>query len=86
MNGRVASSLNAEMSKSIPFLTAPPNLKGYVGDIGFDPLGFSNYIDIKWLRESELKHCRAAMLASLGFVVQQYVIIIKCFAVSTEVW
>jgi hypothetical protein len=65
--------LNAEMSQSIPFLTAPPNLKGYVGDIGFDPLGFSNYFDIKWLREAELKHCRASMLATLGFAAQQYI-------------
>jgi light-harvesting complex I chlorophyll a/b binding protein 4 len=61
------------MSKSIPFLTAPANTKGYIGDVGFDPLGFSDYFDIKWLRESELKHGRAAMLATVGFVVQQYV-------------
>jgi light-harvesting complex I chlorophyll a/b binding protein 4 len=61
------------MSKSIPFLTAPANTKGYIGDVGFDPLGFSEYFDIKWLREAELKHGRASMLATVGFVVQQYV-------------
>ena len=70
---RSQTPLYAEMSQSIPFLTAPTNLKGYVGDVGFDPVGFSNYFDMKFLREAELKHCRAAMLASLGFVVQQYV-------------
>ena len=57
----------------MPFLVKPKNLEGYVGDVGFDPLGLSDYFDIKWMRESELKHGRAAMLATLGFVVQQFV-------------
>ena len=34
--------------------------------IGFDPAGFSNIMDIKWLREAELKHGRIAMLAVAG--------------------
>lgn len=42
------------------------------GDVGFDPLGLSEIdevgIDLYWLREAELKHCRLAMLAVLGFV------------------
>ena len=42
------------------------------GDVGFDPLGLSNIdevgIDLYWLREAELKHCRLCMLAVLGFV------------------
>jgi Chlorophyll A-B binding protein len=63
------------MSKSVPFLEQPKNLEGYVGNVGFDPLGFSDWFDIKWLRESELKHGRAAMLATVGFVVQQFVTI-----------
>jgi len=63
------------MSKSLPFIVAPKNTAGYIGNVDFDPLGFSDYFDIKWLRESELKHSRAAMLASLGFVVQQFVTI-----------
>jgi hypothetical protein len=61
------------MSKSMPFLLKPKNLDGYVGNVGFDPLGFSDYFDMKWLRESELKHCRAAMLATVGFMVQQFI-------------
>ena len=61
------------MSQSVPFLKEPENLEGYVGNVGFDPLGFSESFDMKWLRESELKHGRAAMLATLGFVVQQFV-------------
>lgn len=61
------------MSKSMPFLLAPKYPAGYVGDKGFDPLGLAEYMDIKWMRESELKHGRAAMLATVGFVVQQFV-------------
>jgi hypothetical protein len=71
-NGRGSVALNAEMSKSLPFLLAPKNTAGWVGDVGFDPLGFSEYFDMKWLRESEIKHGRSAMLATVGFVVQQY--------------
>jgi hypothetical protein len=70
-----STALNAEMSKSLPFIKAPANTAGYVGDVGFDPLGFSDYFDMKWLRESEIKHGRSAMLASLGFVVQQFITI-----------
>ena len=62
-----------EMSASVPFLLKPKNLAGYVGDVGFDPLGLAEQFDIKWLRESEIKHGRSAMLATLGFVVQQFV-------------
>jgi hypothetical protein len=60
------------MSKSLPFIMEPKNLKGYVGDVGFDPLGFSDNFDIKWLREAEIKHGRSSMLATLGFVLQQW--------------
>ena len=67
--------MNAEMSESVPFLTYPKNLKGYVGDVGLDPLNFSEYFDMKWLREAELKHSRVSMLATVGFVVQEFVTI-----------
>ena len=60
------------MSKSVPFMTYPKNLKGYVGDVGFDPLGFSESFDMKWLREAEIKHGRSAMLATLGFTMQEF--------------
>jgi len=66
-----STSLNA-MSKSVPFLVEPKNTKGYVGDVGFDPLGFSDYFDMKWLREAEIKHGRSSMLATVGFVMQQF--------------
>lgn len=67
-----SSALNADMSKSLPFVKAPAGTAGYVGDVGFDPLGFSEYFDMKWLREAEIKHGRSSMLATLGFVAQQY--------------
>jgi light-harvesting complex I chlorophyll a/b binding protein 4 len=68
----VSTQLHAEMSESLPFLTRPEKLKGYVGDVGFDPFSFSEYFDMKWLRESEIKHGRSSMLATVGFVVQQF--------------
>jgi light-harvesting complex I chlorophyll a/b binding protein 4 len=67
------TALSAEMSKSVPFLTAPKNTAGWVGNADFDPFALSEYFDIKWMRESELKHGRAAMLATVGFIVQQFV-------------
>jgi len=63
------------MSESMPFLTKPKNTEGWVGDVGFDPFGLSDSFDIKWMRESELKHGRIAMLATVGFIVQQFVTI-----------
>jgi hypothetical protein len=45
------------------------------GDEGFDPLGLSNIddlgVDLYWLREAELKHCRVAMLAVVGSLAQE---------------
>ena len=61
-----------DQSFSMPFLSRPPRLDGTLaGDVGFDPLGFSNYFDLKWLREAELKHGRVSMLGALGFIVQE---------------
>ena len=45
----------------------PEKLKGYVGDVGFDPLNFSDFAPMDWLREAELKHGRICMLAWTGF-------------------
>jgi light-harvesting complex I chlorophyll a/b binding protein 1 len=42
------------------------------GDVGFDPLGLSLVegvgLDLYWMREAELKHCRLAMMAVAGFI------------------
>ena len=59
-------------SESVPFLKQPANLDGSLpGDVGFDPLGFSEVFDVKILREAELKHGRIAMLAVLGYLTQE---------------
>lgn len=50
----------------------------------YDPLDVLKLHDIaptvfphpKWLRESELKHCRIAMLASIGAFTGQYGLVI----------
>lgn len=62
----------ADKSTSLPFLPQPANIVGMAGDVGFDPVGFSNWVDVKWLREAELKHGRVCMLAVVGFVMTQY--------------
>lgn len=54
-------------SESLPFLEKPPNLEGYVGDAGFDPFRFSDFVPMDFLREAELKHGRICMMAVVGF-------------------
>ena len=56
---------------AIPGTDRPKNLDGtMVGDVGFDPLGFSNWLNLNWAREAEIKHGRIAMLAATGMIVQ----------------
>mmetsp|Transcript_10296 Transcript_10296/g.14895 ORF Transcript_10296/g.14895 Transcript_10296/m.14895 type:complete len:217 (-) Transcript_10296:101-751(-) len=60
-------------SKSVPFMDCPKALDGsMVGDVGFDPLNFSAYLPLSWLREAELKHCRICMLAALGWLTTEF--------------
>ena len=61
-----------EYSESMPFLVKRPQLSGYVGDVGFDPVGFSEILPMDWLREAELKHCRVCMLATVGFAFTDF--------------
>ena len=63
---------DGQFSESVPFLKTPSNLDGSLpGDVGFDPLGFTEVFDVRVLREAELKHGRIAMLATLGYLVQE---------------
>lgn len=39
----------------------------HIGDVGFDPIGFSSFIPLDFLREAELKHGRICQLAVVGF-------------------
>ncbi|KAG5177923.1 light harvesting complex protein [Tribonema minus] len=75
----------SERSTAIPFDKRPENLDGsLVGDVGFDPAGFSNNPprawliggegrSLKWYREAEIVHGRTAMLAALGWIVPEFV-------------
>ena len=51
-------------SNAMPFLTAAScQSSGLPGaETGFDPLYLSDFMDIKWLREAELKHGRICMM------------------------
>ena len=64
---RVATQIGAK-SQSLPFLEAPPNCDGYVGNVDFDPFRFSDFAPVDFLREAELKHGRICMMAWLGYV------------------
>lgn len=37
------------------------------GDVGFDPIGFTSFIPLDFMREAELKHGRICQLAVVGF-------------------
>jgi len=65
----------AKPSKALPFLTASAcQSSGLPGaEAGFDPLYLSDFFDIKWLREAELKHGRICMLATTGIIVQELI-------------
>jgi len=86
--GKASTALNAnfiEGTRALPFGSSPDTLDGSLpGDVGFDPIGFSNqpfasfnnplYVegnfmsDLEWLREAELAHGRIAQLAVVGFI------------------
>jgi len=68
------TSLNADMSRSLPFLVAPEKLDGSLpGDFGFDPMGLSEIQqDLFYARWAEIKHGRICMLAILGMLTQEY--------------
>lgn len=69
-----ASVRMSETSPSVPFLPKPKNLsEDMIGYTGFDPLGFTDAFDVKWMQESEIKHGRICMLAFLGMLVQEFV-------------
>jgi hypothetical protein len=72
-------------SKALPFDNAPAALDGtMIGDMGFDPFGFSQrpvkpwfkglegdngiITDLNWYREAELMHGRIAQLAVVGCI------------------
>lgn len=63
------TTMMAAMSKSIPFIEKPKNLDGSMpGDNGFDPLLFSDSMNMSHMQAVELKHSRISMLAVVGFL------------------
>lgn len=64
----------AKPMNSLPFLQAAACQSSGLTDAatGFDPLYFSDFLDIKFLREAELKHGRICMLASTGYMAQEF--------------
>lgn len=66
---RTDISSSVEMSASLPFLASPTHLDGSLpGDRGFDPFNFAaDEGSLEWYRQSEQKHGRIAMLASVGW-------------------
>lgn len=61
-----------EMSVSIPFLKRPSKLDGtHAGDVGFDPLGLSENLDMYTMMEAEIRHARLAMLAVVGWPLSE---------------
>merc|ERR1719183_3092931 len=44
-NGAKSSALSAK-SRALPFLESPPNCEGYVGNAGFDPFRFSDFVPV----------------------------------------
>merc|ERR1719182_501852 len=66
---------SVEYSEALPFLTRRASLgpkSALVGDVGFDPLGFTEIFPLAYLREAELKHCRVCMLAFVGFIFTDF--------------
>ena len=64
---------NVEMSASLPFLKRPEILDGSLpGYRGFDPFNFaSDASSLSWCRDSEIKHARIAMLATIGWPIAE---------------
>ena len=51
----------------------PSKLLESPGNVDFDPLQLSDQLDQHWAQTAELKHGRVAMLAVVGFILQQYI-------------
>lgn len=74
-----APSVAKAMSEALPFLERPASLDDVLlaGDVGFDPLGFSQVKygpfntaaeHMGYIREAEIKHGRVCMLALVGWI------------------
>ncbi|XP_052204703.1 chlorophyll a-b binding protein, chloroplastic [Diospyros lotus] len=69
-----------------PGSTPPPWLDGSLpGDFGFDPLGLgSDPETLRWMVQSELVHCRWAMLGAAGIFIPEF--LTKIGILNTPSW
>merc|ERR1712167_227701 len=69
------TSVSLREAPWLPGSLAPAHLDGTLaGDFGFDPLGLGKDPQaMKWYRQAELQHCRWAMLATFGILVQSII-------------
>ncbi|CAM9252545.1 unnamed protein product [Sphacelaria rigidula] len=72
-SSQLRMAADPEASIALPFTPRPSKLTGeLVGDVGFDPLNFSEEGDLAKFRRAELKHGRVAMLAVVGAIWQEF--------------
>ncbi|XP_075481757.1 chlorophyll a-b binding protein, chloroplastic-like [Primulina tabacum] len=69
-----------------PGSTPPPWLDGSLpGDFGFDPLGLASDPEtLKWFVQSEIVHCRWAMLGAAGIFIPEF--LTKLGILNTPSW
>lgn len=75
-NNLIDNEEKTNKERNIPWrLQVPDYLDGSLaGDLGFDPLRIAqNSEKLFTLREAEMKHCRLAMLASVGWPISELV-------------
>ncbi|GAB0494324.1 hypothetical protein MMPV_005616 [Pyropia vietnamensis] len=69
-----AAKSSSSMSRAMPFMPNPQGVDASLpGFAGFDPFGFTDRIDRRWMVEAEVKNGRVAMLAALGMVIQEFI-------------
>lgn len=82
----VCEAVQTERPLWFPGSTPPPWLDGSLpGDFGFDPLGLGSDPEVlKWNVQSELVHCRWAMLGAAGIFIPE--LLTKLGILNTPFW
>lgn len=72
-SGNLKISASADRPLWFPGSTPPAWLDGSLpGDFGFDPLGLGSDPELlKWFQQSEIVHCRWAMLGAAGIIIPE---------------